>query len=50
MVSHGDVLRALVATVLGMSLDDLERFEIAPACISIVDAEGDWIALKRLNG
>ena len=49
VVSHGDVLRALVATLLGMSLDHLERFEIAPASITIVDAAGDWMQLKQLN-
>ena len=49
VVSHGDVLRALVATVLGMSLDDLERFEVAPAAISIVDAVGGWAQLRQLN-
>lgn len=49
VVSHSDVLRALVAMILGVSLDDLERFEIAPATISIVDAVGDWAQLKQLN-
>lgn len=49
VVSHGDVLRALVATLLGMSLDHLERFEIAPAALTIVDAVGEWAQLKQLN-
>lgn len=48
--SHGDVLKAMVATCLGMSLDDLERFEIAPASVSIVALGEHWQQVKLVNG
>lgn len=50
VVSHGDVLKAMVASVLGMSLDDLERFDIAPASLTIVAMGEGWAQLQLLNG
>ncbi|WP_210528768.1 histidine phosphatase family protein [Rubellimicrobium arenae] len=41
LVSHCDVIRALVARVLGLSLDHLLRFEIGPASVSRLEA-GTW--------
>lgn len=41
MVSHCDIIRALVAHVLGLSLDHYGRFDIDPASISRL-AVGDW--------
>ena len=35
-VSHADVIKALLAGVLGLSLDRHARFEIAPASVSAV--------------
>jgi probable phosphoglycerate mutase len=49
VVSHGDVIKAVVGTALGMSLDLLERFEIAPASISMLEAGEGWVQVKRLN-
>lgn len=37
LVSHADVLRGLVAHCLGLSLDNLLRFEIAPASVSRIE-------------
>ena len=34
LVSHGDVIKAVLAGVLGLSLDAHARFEIAPASVS----------------
>jgi probable phosphoglycerate mutase len=48
--SHGDVIKAIVASCLGMSLDHLERLEIAPASVSIVAMGEGWSQLKLLNG
>lgn len=39
LVGHGDPLRALLCHYLRTSLDDLDRFELAPASVSVVDAE-----------
>ncbi len=37
LVSHADILRALVAHYLGLSLDNLLRFEIDPASVSRIE-------------
>jgi probable phosphoglycerate mutase len=50
IVSHGDVLKAALASYLRCSLDDLERFDIAPASVSIVEAGADAIQVKLVNG
>lgn len=49
VVSHGDVLKAMIATALGLSLDLLERFDIAPASISILAMGEGWSQLQLLN-
>ena len=49
VVSHGDVIKAILATALGMSLDLLERFDIAPASISVLDAGEGWVHVKGMN-
>ena len=41
LVTHADMIRALVARVLGLSLDNLLRFEIDPASVSRIEA-GVW--------
>jgi len=41
MVSHCDVIRAVVAQVLGLSLDHYGRFDVDPASITRL-AVGDW--------
>lgn len=50
VVSHGDVIKAVVAGVLGMSLDHMERFEIAPASLSVVAIGPGWRQVKLVNG
>jgi probable phosphoglycerate mutase len=37
IVSHGDVIKAIIASVLGMHLDEFQRIVIDPASISILD-------------
>jgi len=41
VVSHRDVLKAAVAHVLGLHLDYLERFDLAPASVTRI-AWNDW--------
>lgn len=41
LVTHADMIRAAVARALGLSLDNLLRFEIGPASISRIEA-GAW--------
>jgi broad specificity phosphatase PhoE len=47
-VSHGDVLKAIVAFYIGVSLDDILRFELLPASVTTLVDDGD-IRLLRLN-
>lgn len=41
LVSHGDVIKAILAYYLGVAIDGLLRFEISPASVSTI-ALGDW--------
>lgn len=41
LVSHADVIRTIVCHVLGLALDAWQRFDIAPASITIL-VIGDW--------
>ena len=49
LVSHGDVIKAMVATCLGMSLDDLERFDVAPLSATKIVMRGEWSRVELLN-
>ena len=49
LISHGDVLKAVIGHYAGIPIDLLERLEIDPASVSVV-AVHDWGArLLRLN-
>jgi len=48
--SHGDIIKAAIAGVLGLSVDHIERFEIAPASVSVIDAGDGWAQVKLVNG
>jgi probable phosphomutase (TIGR03848 family) len=37
LVSHGDILKAIIASSLGMHLDEFQRFVVDPASISVLD-------------
>lgn len=41
MISHCDIIRAIVAHVLGLSLNHIQRFEIDPASVTRL-AVGSW--------
>lgn len=49
VLSHGDVIKAAVAGVIGLSLDHLERFDIAPVSVTEVAMGADWMQLRSLN-
>jgi broad specificity phosphatase PhoE len=49
LVSHADVIRGLVATALGMPLDNLLRLEVAPASVTRIDASPWGMTLAGLN-
>lgn len=48
-VSHGDVIRALVAHVLGLPLHFYDRFALDPASITVVDIDEHGPRLRHLN-
>jgi broad specificity phosphatase PhoE len=49
VVSHGDVLRLLVAHALGSSPDLMQRVELSPASVTIVELESHGPRLLLLN-
>jgi broad specificity phosphatase PhoE len=49
LVSHGDVLKAALAHYLHLSLDDLERFDVSPASISVLAMGSDWAQVRAIN-
>jgi probable phosphoglycerate mutase len=49
VVTHGDVIKALLAGFLGLPLDHVERFEVAPASLSVADVKPGWSQVRLLN-
>lgn len=49
LVSHGDVLRSLIAYYLGMPLDLIQRFELGPGSVSIMKMSARGPLLTCLN-
>lgn len=49
VASHADVIKAAIATVLRMSLDDLERFDIGCARCSEIEVGADWMKVMAVN-
>ena len=49
MVSHGDVIRALLILLLGMPLDNIHRFDVSTASVSELVFEGKYARVVRIN-
>jgi probable phosphoglycerate mutase len=49
IVTHGDVIKVVVAYVLGMSLDHLLRLDIAPASRTEIELDDEQVRLLTLN-
>ena len=49
IVSHGDVIRATLAHLLGVHLDSFHRIEIDPASLSLVEIGDDFVKVRLLN-
>lgn len=47
--SHGDVIKAIVAGLLGLHLDNFQRLSIDPASITVVDLFADSAQLRLMN-
>lgn len=40
IVSHGDIIKAIIAAALGMPLDDFQRLAVAPGSFTVIDYSG----------
>ncbi len=49
VISHGDVIKAVLGSVLRMSMDDLELLDIEPASISIVEVQAGQGRVLLIN-
>ena len=49
LVSHGDVIRGLVAHLAGIPLDLFQRLEIEPASVSVIGVDEHHVAVRCLN-
>jgi broad specificity phosphatase PhoE len=49
VVSHADPIKALLATHLAISLNDLERFDVDCASLSIIDFADGWAKVRCVN-
>ncbi len=49
LVSHGDVIRTLVAHYLGMTFNDYRRITIDNGAISVIELFENWIRVKAVN-
>jgi probable phosphomutase (TIGR03848 family) len=49
LVSHGDIIKSIVAHCLGMHLDQFQRLVIEPASLTIIDTDSGSSRLVRFN-
>jgi probable phosphoglycerate mutase len=49
IVSHGDVIKSIVASALGTHLDEFQRIIIDPASVSVLDYSGIKPRVLLLN-
>jgi broad specificity phosphatase PhoE len=49
LVSHGDVIKSIVASVLGAHLDHFQKIVIDPASITVLDFNGVDFRVLTLN-
>lgn len=50
VVSHGDVIKAILADALGMHLDHFQRIQVDPASVSVIDYSPMRPFVIRTNG
>jgi broad specificity phosphatase PhoE len=49
VVSHGDVIKSMVAGVLGTHLDNFQKIVIDPASITVLESDGTDFRVITLN-
>ena len=47
--SHGDVIKAIVAGLLGLHLDNFQRLAIDPASITVIDISSNSVQVRLMN-
>jgi probable phosphoglycerate mutase len=50
VVSHGDVIRAVLQYALGIPMDAFHRLEISPGRISVLDLSDEAAIVRQVNG
>ena len=50
IVSHGDVLKTALMYFLGTPLDNILRFEVSPASVSVVGVADGFAEVRMING
>lgn len=49
LVSHGDIIKAIIADALGMPLDDFQRISVAPGSFTVIDFSGPRPILTAMS-
>ncbi len=49
VVSHGDVIKAILSAALGQPLDEFQRIVVGPGSLSVVRYDHDRAAVLRMN-
>jgi broad specificity phosphatase PhoE len=49
IVSHADMIKSVIAFYAGISLDMMDRIEISPASVSIVELYGETARIIKIN-
>lgn len=49
LVSHGDIIKAIIADALAMPLDDFQRISVAPGSFTVIDFSGPWPVVTAMS-
>ncbi|MFP3396358.1 histidine phosphatase family protein [Brevibacterium sp. SIMBA_078] len=49
IISHGDIIKAIIADALGMPLDDFQRLSVAPGSFTVIDYSGSVPVLAAMS-
>ncbi|WP_309130238.1 histidine phosphatase family protein [Brevibacterium sp.] len=49
LISHGDIIKAIVAAALGMPLDDFQRLSVAPGSFTVIDFGGPHPVMTAMS-
>ncbi|RAG61608.1 phosphoglycerate mutase, partial [Burkholderia multivorans] len=49
VVSHGDIIKAIIADALGMPLDDFQRLSVAPGAFTVIDYTGRMPVMTAMS-